>query len=243
MQRVSLAAACAAGLLSFAAPASADVFTLTYQGVVSEGWDYGRFGVNGDLTGFAYTAVYTIDTATPGATGSGFPGFSSLGGAGPANPTKSALLTINGITIDFAGLSSLMAEADKSFYHDTHNASARGADEVCGQGGIDCVTYDLYLFHGIDSGSGEFVDGDILTAPMSYLIQPDDYVFASFADSRTIGPNEVEYRARGWLAPTSLTVAPVASTAVPEPRTWALMILGFGAAGGALRRRRRVAAA
>jgi len=31
-------------------------------------------------------------------------------------------------------------------------------------------------------------------------------------------------------------------TAVPEPTTWALMILGFGAAGAALRRRRRLAA-
>ncbi|MBS0335062.1 MAG: PEPxxWA-CTERM sorting domain-containing protein [Proteobacteria bacterium] len=31
--------------------------------------------------------------------------------------------------------------------------------------------------------------------------------------------------------------------AVPEPAEWALMILGFGAAGAALRRRRRVALA
>ena len=33
------------------------------------------------------------------------------------------------------------------------------------------------------------------------------------------------------------------SGAVPEPQTWGLMILGFGAAGAALRGRRRVAAA
>lgn len=38
-----------------------------------------------------------------------------------------------------------------------------------------------------------------------------------------------------------LSIAPV-STAVPEPGTWALMILGFGAAGLALRRRNAMAA-
>jgi len=46
--------------------------------------------------------------------------------------------------------------------------------------------------------------------------------------------------ARGVLSPLSLTVARyVGDTGpVPEPGAWALMILGFGAAGAMLRRRR-----
>ncbi|MBS0334489.1 MAG: PEPxxWA-CTERM sorting domain-containing protein [Proteobacteria bacterium] len=40
----------------------------------------------------------------------------------------------------------------------------------------------------------------------------------------------------------SATIAPIGG-AVPEPSEWALMIMGFGLAGAALRRRRSVAAA
>lgn len=39
-----------------------------------------------------------------------------------------------------------------------------------------------------------------------------------------------------------VSFAPSAISAVPEPATWALMILGFGAVGGAMRRRQQVAA-
>ena len=35
--------------------------------------------------------------------------------------------------------------------------------------------------------------------------------------------------------------APAATGAVPEPATWAMMLVGFGAVGGALRRRQKVA--
>jgi hypothetical protein len=40
----------------------------------------------------------------------------------------------------------------------------------------------------------------------------------------------------------TLNVAPERSGAVPEPGTWALMILGFGGAGAVLRRRKTLAA-
>ena len=38
-------------------------------------------------------------------------------------------------------------------------------------------------------------------------------------------------------APSSLTLSDVGAAVVPEPASWALMILGFGAAGSVLRRR------
>lgn len=47
-----------------------------------------------------------------------------------------------------------------------------------------------------------------------------------------------------WYAPTAtLTVSPAAASAAPEPAAWALMILGLGLTGAALRRRTIVAAA
>ena len=48
--------------------------------------------------------------------------------------------------------------------------------------------------------------------------------------------------ASGWGQADNITLAPVAG-AVPEPATWAMMILGFGAAGATLRRRRQAFAA
>lgn len=40
----------------------------------------------------------------------------------------------------------------------------------------------------------------------------------------------------------SITGGGVTSTAAPEPATWALLIMGFGAAGAGLRRRKMLAA-
>ena len=59
------------------------------------------------------------------------------------------------------------------------------------------------------------------------------------------GLNTLDFRVTDVGPPTALRVDSIAGTAnlaptggVPEPSAWALMILGFGAAGAALRRRR-----
>jgi opacity protein-like surface antigen len=44
----------------------------------------------------------------------------------------------------------------------------------------------------------------------------------------------------GGLAQISYDYTPAAAGAVPEPASWAMMMLGFGAIGGAMRRRRSV---
>jgi hypothetical protein len=41
-----------------------------------------------------------------------------------------------------------------------------------------------------------------------------------------------------WVQTYNVALAPVLAPGVPEPTTWALMILGFGAAGAAVRSRR-----
>ena len=46
----------------------------------------------------------------------------------------------------------------------------------------------------------------------------------------------------GWGQADNITLAAVAG-AVPEPATWAMMILGFGGVGATLRRRRQMFAA
>ncbi|MFT3976389.1 MAG: PEPxxWA-CTERM sorting domain-containing protein [Sphingomonas bacterium] len=53
----------------------------------------------------------------------------------------------------------------------------------------------------------------------------------SMTSAQTQGNNHLR-----WLASGSVTATPIAA-AVPEPATWALMIVGFGMVGAAMRRR------
>jgi hypothetical protein len=65
--------------------------------------------------------------------------------------------------------------------------------------------------------------------------------FVAFEDTNpSDGLGDLNYNDYAFVIPNltfSTTVAP--PSAVPEPTTWAMMLIGFGATGGALRSRRR----
>lgn len=83
----------------------------------------------------------------------------------------------------------------------------------------------------------------------------DDPIFSTYDPATAIGPIPVAYRgfqtsldttggAFIWQGnPTNMTFTAslAAAPAVPEPATWGLMIVGFGIAGTALRRKPKVA--
>jgi hypothetical protein len=73
------------------------------------------------------------------------------------------------------------------------------------------------------------------TAPLHTavnLTRPDGFRIRFGPDAYNVGIDNIEF-----------TVSAVDGTIVPEPSTWALMILGFGGVGAAMRTRRRPAAA
>ncbi len=77
----------------------------------------------------------------------------------------------------------------------------------------------------------------IATLPSSYTLAPSPYTF-TLATAQQVKFFIFDSNYGDNRDGISLSVVSNAVGAVPEPATWAMMIAGFGMAGGALRRRR-----
>jgi hypothetical protein len=223
-------AAMAAGLSLLAADASAAVIQLTATGTVSSGYDQtGMFGPAGsDLAGAIFSLVSTYDTSlglvviqpNSQAVVAG-PGFT---GAPPY--MGSAVLTVNGVSVNVTSTQSgFLAEnvtGVSSFYGD--DAVVDNIETFGGvRAGISFATphvLDLYSgVHGVCGG------GDTCTGGFG------------FGQGSFVQPYTQFYDNHGLFTVSTFDI--VVSGAVPEPATWAMMILGFGMAGASLRGRRR----
>lgn len=226
----TLGAVIAAGALAWAGGAHAGTWIATYKGHVNGGYDAtGVFGAaESDLSGLAFTATFTYDL--------------ELGSVGPLGDGEAA---------DFALLTSTLTigggiyEFGPGFSN--HIETHTGSLYPFGPG---------YVYHSADSsffGSPIFYTFETLTlaggaAAPGFLAQavaetpvvnpgdggPADYVGFFSIDSNFFGS---AFAASGDLRPEVYAVEAVGG-AVPEPAAWAVMILGFAAAGSALRRRR-----
>lgn len=221
----------AAGLL-VGAPASASIMIATYQGTVVAGQDAaGVFGKpGGDLAGLTYVQAFTYDTTL----GSRFTSVTSdevNGGAavGTTSPIIDAWLIINGVTHHQAvgHFGDAATSQDTSRLQEV-NDGFWGSFEERSFAGVNVspappVSLDTTFVRSLSfSGCGVYLNcGNAFAA-----IDVDD-------------PSTYAY----YLAfnPTSVSVSPLVAGGVPEPATWALMILGFGLVGGMLRARRKAA--
>jgi hypothetical protein len=94
----------------------------------------------------------------------------------------------------------------------------------------------------IGFGSGLFASLNINGTPLGFTQFAGPSLFSGTFNAPVFAP--------GTFALTSivsgsstLTISEAVSSAVPEPATWTMMIMGFGLAGAALRGRRRTLAA
>jgi hypothetical protein len=219
------AAFAAIGLLAAAAApeAQATVVVTTYQGVVADGFDTaGFFGTPGaDLTGEAFTAVYTLDLATS-------TNFKSPPGAFVDNfqyGFGSSSLTIGGATI-------------VSPWVEEYRYIANSSQYIYGWSNLDNYAGSIEFQTGIIGSS--LLNSVELTQPLSYKIVDGD---GSTGFGHFTGTDRYGNSSNIGLSTEQVEVTTDA-IAVPEPTAWTLMLTGFLGAGAALRglRRRRQAA-
>jgi hypothetical protein len=212
----------AALALGTAGPASAIVRTITYEGVIGEGYDNTNvFGLGRDayLSGRAFTAVVTTDDQRPGVTRSSvtYPGITADALRGAATAT----LTIGAQTFRFDG---------PSFVEFDDVIDREGFIQQLSQGG-SFMGFELH-------SPGEHVAGPYWYSPtsseLSSLLWYYRASFEIYDHSVWASPKE----ANGTFLIQSIRVQDPAAATVPEPATWALMLIGFGALGAVMRSRR-----
>lgn len=194
--------------------ASAAVVDITYTGTVAAGSHSGLFGTPGDLTGASFVLEFRYDTSVPGTVSHSDPTTNyAYGGTGfgiPAVPGLSASITINGFT------QSVIPTFDSQIYGSNNGVNSyqlhyARADSSNG------FRASITNFNGLLPAT--------IDAPFTYTVQPGDQMQGSFRIDNVSGA------AFGELTFATLTERVEGVSAVPEPSTWAMMILGFCGVG------------
>lgn len=228
--------------LGLAASAKAGLVTVTYQGVVTSGHDMtGEFGApGGNLAEDSFTVVYTLDDSVPVSGNSDRndpPSYSDLLGE-PG--FMSETVTINGITKKIPVSSDIFSETHLSTLDSgSPNYSATDAmilDNTETTLGSGAHAHLIDVDSEISSPINAFIANSDYHTPFTYMMQAGDAASGVYSDWE-LDDQTVDIDTYASLAPTSVTVADI-----PEPTTWALLILGVGMIGFAARRRNAGAA-
>ncbi|WP_296599180.1 PEPxxWA-CTERM sorting domain-containing protein [Phenylobacterium sp.] len=223
--------------LALGGQASATVYNLTYSGVVTSALDStGEFGLGASLVGMAFTAQVIYDDAKAGASYVGGAYYDNYSGYGAANPVTATIL-LNGVTRTFGATEGYDDRLDRTLQP---GCTLNCTDASFQQHAEDRFTKDgFYTLNYINLG-GMSSDGGLSgiahTAPVFTNPPVDLYAYVNLftQDTTTLAATH--------SAAVSVRIDSVTG-GVPEPQTWALMLLGFGGAGSVLRRRRAALAA
>lgn len=120
---------------------------------------------------------------------------------------------------------------DKPYANDDDGLVYAGVASL--QAGSAGPTFDIDFFSGAKDGGLRLTDAD--SGDLAAFSGPVLYSSAGNNIRFNTGDFDLTPTAGGSSSRLTITTA----AAVPEPATWAMMILGFGVAGAALRSRRR----
>jgi hypothetical protein len=213
---IKSAAIAVAALVSISSNAFADIVTVTYTGTLHGTDTAGYFGTPGAYlpSTTTYTATYVFNTNVPGAYYSKCCNFSYARGGtvfSAPTPSISASLTINGQTFTERAAGSYdgsLVISDSAPAAEGHFDAFAGASVAAGQN----------FFNEIFTQDPSAPFPPTLTSPFSYTYNPVGITGNWGAFS--IGGDNLN------LYASTVTLID-AIAAVPEPSTWAMMILGF----------------
>ena len=221
-------------------PANAVVVKATYTGYISNGTDplntFNTLDGNGSLTGLSYTAAYYFDTEL----GERFTSTNSsylLGGPNAGNgfpsPYVKATITINNTTFEFAPNIYGYVESTgnpspgaSQLYHDAKRLDRRGDSS-------EFLDFAILINRTVAFGPVFPAD---LTGPVDHDIGGQEQTFGLLQiEYLNLLTGQYTHFANASLVPTHVTIG---VAAVPEPSTWAMMILGFAGIGFVAYRRK-----
>lgn len=260
------AAASAAALMAVAAPAMALTVTLNVNVTSATGAD--GFTPFSFLETWTFSPT---DTVQPGTLGSPLPGIipatrhetESFAGA-PAvtagSPLTADLLTLAGLSTVDGGVSHVNygrntifddADTQQSSNSTVEFFSSRSVNTLQDDQGTATPLDDIFLFQSYRQTIEGFGDASQTPADMTeaafaaYLaglgpMQWSEFASQSVGGEFEGGPPMLSLGSASYFGTASVVLS---SASVPEPTAWGLMILGFGATGAALRRRRLALAA
>jgi len=242
MLRFSIAATAALVIGLSAGAAEATVYSISVTGTITS-----VSGSPGPLSsGSTVTLTTTFDdswTAAWGATGNSVAASMATFGGGPNTflPTSGPLnwsITAGGVTW---GARDYAFDFSQPFYHDGAGPTSRtffgpfivfNGSGVLGVGNLQQVPVTN-------------LPRPIITGPGGLLTQsgPGNFAPLSYGTTFTISPNIQGGDIGGQIANGVWDVAHATVTPVPEIATWVSLIVGFGAVGAVMRRRRITVAA
>jgi hypothetical protein len=256
------AAASTAAVLAFAAPAMALTVTMDVN-VTSAS------GVSG-FTPFSFQETWTFsptDSVNPGVLSSPVPGvipatrhehesFSGSPATTVGSPLTASLLTLGGLgagdivnTHVTYGRNTVFDDTDTptSSNSTVEFFSSATVNTLQNDQGTATPIDDVFLFQSYQQEIEGF--GNTLQTPagmttaglLTYLAEVGPLQWSEWANQATGGPSSpmVFLSSQSYAGTATL----VLSSAAPEPGVWALMTLGFGGLGAALRRKRTAVAA
>lgn len=224
MKLAKWASAAIAGAMMMVAPsAGAKIYHITYSGQVSKGYDYiGAFGApTNSLTG-NFTAIFRLDTATPGVQTGQTINQSYIQGFGASSPVPGTLNINNNIYNFGSYVSYVQVTNDYPVYPNSLNDSFQVG--AVNNNFRETILMDVY------TSTGNYLKNKYVQA-FDYIPQPGDFQNSFFAI------NDLNSTALAGGALYVNHVFVIEKGGVPEPATWSFLILGFGGIGATMRRR------